>query len=730
MVLAIALVGILLGMTTVGLRSTADREGARGLAYALASEMRSARSEAQRSGKYVAVCFPSGGKTIPFSRSAVLRRGEQKGDVWRTLNFDSEFDATIFAGKWSDDPIAGDSALPPAWETSTRDEIAIFFRPDGTAFSNDLRPRDSELPIVVASGYVAGSGTGAESTLTGAASPQTIWVSSSGTVRVETNTVPGGVLPVGESTVRIAKLNLRAGSSSAPEIRSAVLHPKPIDTEEGAGVSQSFVQIHPFQKDGDQLEYGLVTIEVEATDSDGGPLSYTLTADVIGGSGNGGAFSVPDLKGKMRFVHDPRSRQHRWKATVSWRPPPGAPAKTSYNLTLRVTDPEGNEAIASTETELLPKIVSLPPARIVMSTAGGKLYLTNLDGGGHTLITRDGDEFLPFFSRDGSRVFSFHSVSAGSHELRSRAANGTTSFDALANFTGDPSDVWTDPTSCYAVLLGGSRTVNFPWAIAVLVSGGGDDGPPVYRLQPGSTPADMHSLFIVNLMTGRQIEVADNAVENSFDWASNRNGFFRYREVVANEPRPLPGGLGSHPPRPGSHQEDATKFLAWDPFTAVRTSLPIESAKDRRYNPADSNWYAIVDGTDLVVRNQTTGQTITIASGSFEKARFGQNNPTWSANGQQLAFIQSPGSGALVRAFRIFNDTGAPLARAEETYSLARPNATLAQLDPEGEWIYFLQNSHIYRGSIVNRRRAPVEISDDIRPGGVKASMQSYVVSP
>lgn len=743
LILAVALLGILLGMTTVGMRTTVSKEGPRGLAYALASEMRSARAEAQKSGRYVAVCFPSDGKTVPFSRSAVLRRGDQRGDVWRTLNFDSEFQATIFAGRWSDEPVASDSALPSAWDTSTRDEIAIFFRPDGTAFSNDLRTREGGLPIVVASGFIGGSGSGAESTLTGASNPQTIWVSTSGTVRVEPNTVPNGVLPVGESDVRVARLNLRNASESSPEIRSAVLHPKPVDTEEGTGVAQSFVQIHPFQKDNEQLEYGLVTIEVEATDSDGGPLTYVLSADVTrGGETDSGAFSVPDLKGKMRFVYDPKARQHRWKATVSWRPPPGAPVKTQYNLTLRVTDPEGNEAIASTETELLPKIVSLPPARVAMATAEGRIYLTNLDGGNHAQITRDGSEKLPFFSRDGSRIFSFHPVSGSTHELRSRAANSSSDFVPLANFEGNPEDVWMDPTSCYAVLLGGTRVELYPWGYAHLVSTGGggsdgDGGSPRYELRQSDgsqRPQTLQTLLIVNLMTGRQIEVADNAVVGSFEWAANQHGFFTYQQILANPAVPLRVLPGSYP-RPPGFDEDyprATKFLAWDPFTAVNSSLRVQSAKNRRYNPANPDWYATVDGTDLVVRSHSTSVSLTVASGTFEANPYGERNPSWSANGQHLAYVHTAGGATMVKASRIFNDTGTALATPEQTYASEQSGASLAQLDPEGEWIYYLRNAHVFRASVLNPRRDPVEISKEIKipRTDTKASIESYVISP
>ena len=55
LVFGFLIVAILLGLTVSNLRFSVQKEGPRGLAYTLASEIRAARAEAQRSGKIVAV---------------------------------------------------------------------------------------------------------------------------------------------------------------------------------------------------------------------------------------------------------------------------------------------------------------------------------------------------------------------------------------------------------------------------------------------------------------------------------------------------------------------------------------------------------------------------------------------------------------------------------------------------------------------------------------------------
>ena len=733
MLAVVALLGILAVFATVSLRPTIDQEGPKGLVYALASEIRAARAEAQKSGQLVAFCFPSDKKTNSLSRSAVIRRGLQKGVVWRTLSFNNEYKATIFLGTWPGAEIRSD-VVPPTWSTSVNDEIAIFFRPDGTAFSNDLPSVEGNLPILVASGYT-GTFSGPDGTLTGAKNPQTIWVNASGSVVVEPNKVPVGTLsPAGETKLKVASLDLKPLPPGAPVItRPAVLYPKELDTEDGTGLGQSFVQLHPFQKQGKQLEYGLATIEVEATDSDGGPLTYVLSSKIAsGGGGLGeGAFSVPNLSGPMTYSRDSKTGQYRWRAVVSWSPPPGAPTDSIYNLTLTVRDPDGNEDSVSTGAGL-PAITSLPPARIAMVTGGQKMYLTYLDGGGEVHVNPGENDIMPFFSRDGSRIFSFHPDSDGGHTLRSRLANGTTTFQSLTTIAGNPADVWIDPTNCFAMLTENTTQQNFPWGQIVVVSeGGGSDGGGGSRqeLRTGSKSRWIQSLIIVNLMTHQSLTLTDHAKADHFNWAANHNSLLSYVDVLETPERELfANGVsqGMHNESPGFNELTRKKRLSGNPFAAVDSSLAVESAKNRRYNPGNFNWYATVEDGKLLVRKNSGAGEIVVDSGSFESSPWGDKNPTWSANGQHLAFIKSPGTNASVKSYRIFNGAGAPLSAPELTFEKKNVGgASLAQLDPEGKWVYYLKDGHVYRSINDPDKMKTRDISQHIN-----GTVRDYVISP
>ena len=732
--MALALLGILIAMTTVGLRSRTEQEGPRGLAFALASELRAARAEAQKTGQTVAVCFPSDEKKNSLSRSAVVRRGAQKGAVWRSLSFESEFAATIFLGTWPG-AVLQPSDVPPSWTTSIRNEIAIFFRPDGTAFSNDLPSVDGAIPVLVGSALM-GNFSGPTGILTGAVNPQTIWVSSSGSIQVEPNKVPVGTLPsAGESHLTVASLVLKDLPSSSPEIIDPpVLYPEPVDPDQGTGIGQSFVQLHPFQKSGEQLEYGLATIEVNAKDADGGPLSYVLSAEAIDSTGEPGDFTVPELKGQMKFVLDPKTNTYMWKAVVSWRPPPGAPTDSTYFLTLTVRDPEGNEAVASSRAGLLPKITALPPARIAMVTNNHRLFITNLDGGGEVRINPDETDMMPFFSRDGSQLFTFHPGATG-HTLRSRLSDGTPAFETLASISGDPRDVWIDPTGCFAMITDNVReNVQFPWGRVNPGSSGGSDGestPPSLVSEPKSTQS-LQSLNIINLMTGDRLHITEDAKADSFEWASNYSHLFSYVDVTETALKelkgkfPIPYDFGWHHEHPGYKDPTLTKYLVGNPFTAVDSSLPVVSSRHRRYNPANPDWYAHVAGNVLRVVKGDGTEEKNISTGAFDNNPWGPNNPTWSANGQYLITIQSPGAGAVIKSFRIFDSAGKLLASPEEIYSKALPNARLAQLDPEGKWIYYLQDGHIFRTANDSKKATKaISISEHIN-----ANMESYVISP
>jgi prepilin-type N-terminal cleavage/methylation domain-containing protein len=183
LVFATVIAVILLSMTAVSLRPAIDMEGPQGLAYALAADLRAARAEAMRSGRTVAFSFASDGRTNSLTRSAHLRVGEQKGRIWRTLSYESEYDATIFIGRWGS-AVTESFPLSNGWRVSTARETALYFGPDGRAYSEDIPCLDGRYPLLVAAA-LEGTFHGPEGTVTAARNPFTIWVSQRGTCRWE-----------------------------------------------------------------------------------------------------------------------------------------------------------------------------------------------------------------------------------------------------------------------------------------------------------------------------------------------------------------------------------------------------------------------------------------------------------------------------------------------------------------------------------------------------------------
>lgn len=730
-IFGIAIAAILILMTSVATRPAIDQEGPRGLAYSLAADLRAARAEAVRSGRMVAFCFASDNKTNSLSRSAYLRAGEQSGRVLRTLSYSSEYDATIFIGKWGEAE-RGEFPLPAGWSASTARELALFFGPDGRAFSPDILALGGRYPLVVASA-MEGTFGGSEGTLSAVRNPQTVWVSGSGSIEVTADRLPVGALPDGGSRdLEVAELS---GNPSPPSTSPEILHsgflPEPIEGLGSAGIAQSYVQIHPNQKEGEQLEYGLATIEVQAVDQDGGPLSYTLEAEAS--AGEEGKFSIAQQQGEMSFVYDPVARRYVWKAVVSWRPPPTAPPDRTYRLTVTVRDPEGNSAVASTDAGLLPSVTSLPPARIVMCSSDQRMFLTNLDGANEVLLTRDGGEYSPFFSRDGSCVFSFHDVAeTGSRQLRSRPANGSTGFTRLAGFHGSTSNVIFDPTYTFAALLNPAGTVNYDWGQVTEHTESSDDdgggGGTSYSFASGGEDVPVSNIMILNLMSDDPpILVSRRGSQDpdaEFFWAANARHTFFYGEEV-DIPEIIEHGYGPFSPVPGHRLEGRTSSVVGFPPVLVPADITAISAAGRIYNPADNDWYVNVEGSDLVLRNQRTGVWSRLySSAGIESSASGRKNPSWSANGEHVAFIASPGSGSRVVSLHVLDSTLNLRSSVSTDCDLAAPNATIAQLSADAGWIYFLQDRNVYRADLPGGTRRT-----DIT-GHLGVEINDYVVSP
>jgi len=730
MVFAFSIAILLLAMTSVAMRPSIDQEGPRGLSYALAGDLRAARAEAIRSGRPVAFCFASDRGSNSLSRAAHIREGDQRGNILRSVSYESEYDATIFVGTWGSAERKTHN-VAPGWKASTSRELALFFAPDGRAYSEDVPELDGRYPIVVASA-MDGRFDGPTGTMTAARNPQTIWVNRSGAIEVEPNKVPVGSLPEGGTDdLGVAVLSADAvTTSSAPSVLKATFLPQKVDNLDTSGVGQNFIQIHPNQRDGQQLEYGLATIEVMAEDQDGGPLTYTLSAEAS--SGDNGKFSIARQQGEMSFVYSKEFHRRVWKAVVSWCPPHEAPADLTYELSMTVSDPDGNTVDASTDVTLLPLAMSLPPARLAIESTGGQIYLTNLDGANEILLTRNGAEYNPFFSRDGSSIFSFHDLDDGSHRLRGRPANGSTRYTNLGRFFGGASEVHFDPTLTYAAILTPGGSVNFDWGkVTVTSSGGGGGGMTgggggtTVSYSEGSETVAVTQIAIISLMSDDAPISVTGRGDGNFFWAANARHTFHYGE---EQPTPLVSehGYGPFHQFPGHDNVGQTSSLVGFPPHPVGVGVSAVSSLGRIYNPADEDWYLTIESDKLIVRNQAGPEEATVATASdFEMDPTDRRrNPSWSADGQSVVFITTPGSDAHVVSKQVLDSSLELRSSMSTTLDLPAPNASTAQLSPDARWAYYLRNRNVYR--VENRSSGRItNITSHL-----ETDIEDYVVSP
>lgn len=738
LVFGFLIVALLLGLTATNLRMSVQQEGPRGLAYTLASDLRAARTEAQRSGKLVAFCFPSEGRTNSLFRSAVLRKGDQRGLVSRVLGYGDEYEATVFLGTWPGSTTST-TDISAGWSLSTADSIAIFFRPDGSAFSNELPAVNGNYPVVVASSFV-GNFSGSDGIVARTKNPHTIWVSQSGSVSVSESTTPAGTLPLGESELTVAELDLsNEPSPTSPQLVSVKFLPERIDGLDVASIGQNYVSVHPNQKEGGYLEYGVATIELKVTDTDGGPLHYTLEAEAS--AGDEGKFTVSDMQGDLRYVYDQAERRHLWHAVISWRPPPGASPDLVYDLTVAVRDPQNNVLEISSGAGLIPSVTSLPPARVVVSTQEKNLFLTNLDGANEIKVTKSGAEYLPFFSADGSRFFSFHDDGAR-RELRARTANGTSSYDRLASFDiGGGTVVKYDPTFTYAAIINRDGTETYPWQYVVDPPSTEDDDPPPYVVNRTSYPAK-YSIVMVNLMSDDPPFTVTNRSTGNFRWAphvagSEEFGFY-YEQRRAADPVndsgftiiPMVDDVpGPNAEKGGWVLDEVSGYKAltgYPPVIGPGADFD-DDASDRIYNPASPEWYLQVKGTgpspkELVIGKQGGSEEV-LHTGSIQNDPEWRRVPSWSADGQEIAFID----GNRVIGMKVLRPDGADdFERVTNTIKFDRnePGASMAQLSPEGRWIYYVKAGKLWR-AVNTSGNTPVDISKAIGSG-----IDGFAISP
>jgi type II secretory pathway pseudopilin PulG len=735
------LTATLIGITALSLRRTTDQEGSRGLAFAVASDLRAARAEAQRSGALVAYCLPR--SDTPFARSAVTRKGEQRGDIYRTHGYSGDFDASIFVGGWPGAALAPGEDLPDDWQTAVTSQHAIFFRPDGTAFSSTVPRLNGHFHLLVGRGFTLAGEVAGLPSLSAVTDPNLITVSESGSVSVVERQTPAGSVPAGgEPPADVAEIAETAPPSEAgPTITDIRFLPSRVPGLE-PGIGQTYTQIHPEQREGDDLEYGLATLEVRASDPSGGPLYYELTSTPT--AGLPGNFSAQGQGGRMTYT--PRADGGwDWTSVVAWRPPPGASPDTEYEFQVRVYNDRGLEHVVASGAGLLPVFRTLDSPRLAIAANDGQVYLANIDGASLLRATRDLEiESRPFFSPDGTRLFTFNDSDPDSSQLIVRNADGT-GRRILSDIpiSSDEIEVKFDPLYAFAAYSFESTPPVFDYYVPVEVpnyGGGGDDGwtPPEYEITgpfPGS-PSQSRTLKILHLNSQDELTLTVALSTEGgalWGWDGTRPFHINFQEYIAKDTVSAPGIVVSGPnpyiPAPGYQNSDyQTKQLLGYPPTVVDAGLAPPQPNYTAYRNLVSPQWTLAkydsleagEGTYLRLRNTATSANEDL--GAVDEV---MGEPNWSSDGTSVIYIQRDGAGNFrLQSRKLLTETGGLDVEAPVTV-LTRNGVSDPKLSPDGQFVYYRQSGHLWRCRVqADSESTVVRLS-----GAVPSGVRSYAIT-
>lgn len=775
-VISIFVLGLVLSVGALTFQSTISRERGKGLSHTLAAELRAARATAMQSEKFVAVCIPNGGSNNPFSRSFAIRGGYDRGELIRTINFDNDLAATIYTGRWPGDNLETFDELP-RWIGEADDEFRLVFRPDGTALSEDLAEKDGKYHFVVAANMDASGDR-----LTRVTSPTTIWVSKAGTIGVMESVLPGGTLPESTSLPTVAELAPPKPPTNSGEPVISAVDFLPIDVEglEDVGLGQTAVQIHPQQKrpgmGQNGIEYGLSTFRFRATDSDGGPLTFSI--EVAADKGEPGNFSYqesasalgPTTGGQMNFVQA-EDGEWVWESVISWRPPPGAPMGTVYDFTLVVEDPEGNKTELASGADLMPRMALLKPENIVYETNQHQLVMTNLDGTSHRKLTLDEeDESKPFFSSDGTRLYSFYE-DPDELSIITRNADGTNRKRLRKFPLSFFRKITFDPFNSYAAYLtGSSETVEVRFEVLkskqvqIDVGSSSDSSTSttttsttststtsttsttsdsdttetvtVYYLEEGSTTININSLEVMHLNSGKKVGISNHA-EPNFKWYGTPRFGLAYTEKEiydeddkvdppAQDPRAVAQGKAENLPRyipsPGHQVIRKEVVIRGYPPKPEGASLPALSDGHQAevFNLARPRYYLEQKTTApcLTFHDSTGALPTTTICGTPIKS------PSWSSDGREVLYAKENGDQVDICQRQVLNDKLDLLELGPEKVIFTEKGVKNPLLSSGGDYAFFLRGGDIYRMGIRTGGK-PINLTKDLG-----SKVLSYVLSP
>ena len=425
---ALVLASIMLTLGFSGLNKARVSGGSRGLATAVAGELRLAREKAIAKGSPVAVVFPNG-----VGRSLFFLEGDTEPVVTRAVNYAGDYPyGTITVATYPGPSFSQNLSMPGSkaqkWEESMdtwlpadfKNHFVFMFIPNGSVVTNDLPAADGSYRVICSTGAdvsaaSAPGGTGHVSgndlvyfSLDAAGEPQTVAISASGAVEATPMLLgsSGGVNTAGGGNPTVA-------NPPAPEVdyepevpdlfHHRVTPPKELVDDEWVHVI-------------DTGEY--LTLEVFAHSEDGKPLYSGWEDDPVTKDHNPdfkGRFSVPGGQlERMEFYpeydvyEDGRPPvKDVWRSVWTWTPPKTAEPGDRYNLEVDVRD--AKKEVSAVLPSEIPVDVA-PPGEIVFErqeTLGGRWHLYTMwaDGSRITPIT-EGDHDYRYASAtaDGEMI--------------------------------------------------------------------------------------------------------------------------------------------------------------------------------------------------------------------------------------------------------------------------------------------------------------------------------------
>ncbi len=390
---ALVLMGLLLGIGLMTSHHAPTRAGTRGAAETVAEELRSARKKAAANGQPCALALPTANGTRPHSQSLYHLEGWIHPRLTRVVQLGGDFPRTyLLTGSWGNSnppltpPVNGSNFPLNTWQAPYPDDATFLFLPSGAVISNQPLV-DGAYRILLAGGL---SYTGGQPpfTINGASDSITVALAPTGETWLE----PGPALPpAGPPTNPPAPAPpLTSGANHDPDRLDVTVQPIPNPDSLPPGASATV-----------KLK-GHLTLTAEATDPDGDPLVLEWTTTEVSPAGPGGAYSATS---QVEMQWDPQSST--WKSVWEWRPPPQAEGGDRYRLTATVRD--GRNGTRSQ---------GLGATGLVEILIGGKIvFVSNRDGGVYDVFTMNADgtdttrltddpyfDFEPRWSPDGSKI--------------------------------------------------------------------------------------------------------------------------------------------------------------------------------------------------------------------------------------------------------------------------------------------------------------------------------------